>query len=164
MTGDQVDVHAVTDGKAASTSGVANAEVLVTFAEAAVAGDNAELALARQRVLEEVGPAGLVDAAAVVGNFQRMVRIADSTGISLDGFVDLLTEELRVELGIDGYASSANTPTAGPVMSRLRRAVLPLVGPAVTLMLSLASRRFRAGRSTARKTRNPEPTDGPPLP
>ena len=150
MAGHQVDVHAVTDGKAASTSGVANAEALVTFAETAVAGDDAELALSRRRVLEEIGPAGLVDAAAVVGNFQRMVRIADSTGISLDGFVDLLTEDLRVELGIDGYASSANTPAAGPVMSLLRRAVLPLVGPAVTLMVSLTGRRSRAGRSAAR--------------
>ncbi len=109
-TGKEFDLHAVTDGTAAALSGVAHAEALVAFAEAVVDTDENTLADARARVLAELGPEALVDAAAVAANFERMVRIADSTGIPLDGFVDEMTVELRQELKLERFGSAANTP------------------------------------------------------
>ena len=60
-----------------------------------------------------MGPDALVDAAAVVGNFQRMVRIADGTGIPVDKQMNVLTAGLREDLGIDRFASRANTAEVG---------------------------------------------------
>jgi hypothetical protein len=74
------DLRAVTQGSKIGDSGIAHGETLVTFAEAAVTGDSAQLATARDAVRAAIGSDGLVDAAAVIGNFQRMVRIADGTG------------------------------------------------------------------------------------
>ncbi len=145
IKGDTVDLHAITDGKAAAESGVPHADVLVTFAEAVVVGDAKMIAAARRSLEKEVGPKGLVDAAAVVANFQRMVRVADATGIELDGVVDMLSEDMRVELGIDRMGSSVNTPEVGPLQAALRRALRPLALPAMKLMVSLAGRRARSG-------------------
>ena len=44
--------------------------------------DSAQLAQVRDKVRGEMGDEQLVDAIAIAGNFQRMVRIADGTGDS----------------------------------------------------------------------------------
>ncbi len=61
MNGHQVDVHAVTDGKAAAASGVAHAEPLVALAEAAVARDEEALPAAREAVRQVLGSEDLLD-------------------------------------------------------------------------------------------------------
>ena len=48
----------------------------------------------------------MVDAVGVASNFQRMVRIADSTGITLGNF-EAITEDIREDLGINAYARAA---------------------------------------------------------
>lgn len=85
--------------------------MLTQLAEATL-GVETELSLAdvRQQIVAAMGVAALVDSAAVVGNFQRMVRIADGTGIPLDSPVAAVTAELRAELGIDGFASAGRVP------------------------------------------------------
>jgi hypothetical protein len=70
----------------------------------------------------------------VGSNFERMVRIADSTGIPLDPPVAVLSSGLREELGIDDFGSSANTPAIGPLARGLGR----LFGP--TLLRFFSSR------------------------
>ena len=129
--GRDVDLHAVTDGEHRAGSGIPHGEALIRFAEAAVRGSDSELALARQQVLDELGPEPLVDAAAIVGNFQRMVRIADATGIPLDGMVNRVTADLRAEIGIEKYGSAANTPRVGG----FTRLVSRWMGPIATRML-----------------------------
>ncbi len=84
VSGNAVDVSAITDDAAAQASGIAHAEALLAFAAAAARRDDAGLTAARARLLDETGAEALVGAAAVVGNFERMTRIADSTGIPLD--------------------------------------------------------------------------------
>ena len=138
LEGSTVDLHAVTDGK--SRSGVEHGELLVAFAEAAVAGSDAELDSARQALLDAVGPERLVDAAAVVGNFQRMVRIADSTGIPLDAPVAVLSTGMREDLGIDEFGSSANTPEPGPLARLAALAARPLLNPILRLTARMMMR------------------------
>jgi len=138
IEGSTVDLHAVTDGK--SDSGVEHGDLLVAFAEAAVGGSDAELETARQALLDAVGPEKLVDAAAVVGNFQRMVRIADSTGIPLDAAVAALSADVREDLGIDAFSSSANTPEPGPLARLAARAARPIMNPALRLVARLTMR------------------------
>jgi len=57
-----------------------------------------------------MGPDSLVDAAAVIGCFQRLNRMADGVGIALDEQMVIMTAGLRNKLGIDDYATAANTP------------------------------------------------------
>jgi hypothetical protein len=134
ISGTEADLHAVTEG-ADIASGVEGGDVLVRFAESAVRGDE-DLPLARGAVAEQLGPEALVDAAAVVGNFERMVRIADGTGIPLDTPVSLLSADLREELGIDRFGSADETPPVG----LLKRAAARAIGPLVPHLMRLAER------------------------
>jgi hypothetical protein len=118
-----VDVRAVTDPKAAS--GVAHGEELLAFADALVGEDDAALDTAREALGAAFGPEGLVDAAAVASNFERMVRIADGTGIPLDAPVRLVAADLPDELEIRSFGSAANTPAPGFAQRALSRAVQP---------------------------------------
>jgi len=93
----------LTDPEAADTSGVEHGSILIAFAEAMVGDDEAALIHARQAVIEVLGPAAMVDAAGVASNFERMVRIADATGIQLDARMEALSREVRDTLGLERF-------------------------------------------------------------
>ena len=76
-------------------------EVLVAFAEAVVGGDAGAIALARQSVIDAMGVEAMIDAAAVASNFERMVRIADATGIPLGERLESYAREVIDELGLE---------------------------------------------------------------
>jgi len=133
----------VTDGKAAAASGVDHAPELVALAEALVGEDDAALARARAALLAAMGAEALVDAVAVASNFERMVRIADATGIPLDTGVDVLGLPLRDALGLERFAAAALTPRPGPLARALGRALRPLV-PTILRLAAAAGRRFPA--------------------
>jgi hypothetical protein len=133
-----VDVRAVTDPKAAS--GVAHGEGLLAFADALVAEDDASLESARGELVDALGPEGLVDAAAVASNFERMVRIADGTGIPLDAPVRLVAAGLTDALAIGAFGSASNTPA----LSRAQRALSRAVQPFARVILRRVFRRGRA--------------------
>ena len=57
--------------------------------------DDAALTQARHAVIEGISPEAMVDAAGVAANFERMVRIADATGIPLDARMAALSQEVR---------------------------------------------------------------------
>ena len=133
VDGTRVDLRAVVDPRRADASGVAGAEPLLALTDALVAGDDAALAAARERVIEELGATVLVDAVAVASNFERMVRIADGTGIPLDAAVEIATSDVRRDLGIDGFAAAACTPR--PAL--LRRLLTPVLRPLLRLSLRL---------------------------
>ncbi len=106
--------------------GVDDQELLLTFAEAAVLHDQQALFAARDAIAKDLGSEALVDAAAVVGNFERMNRIADGCGISL-GMLEVMTEDLRNELEIDHYSSAANTQPVKGIKRLLMKATMPLI-------------------------------------
>ena len=91
-----------------SDSGVPDDDLLTAFATAAVQQTEALPGL-RERIASELGAQQLVDAAGVVANFQRMVRIADGCGIPLDDFTKAASEDWREDLGLHEFASAANT-------------------------------------------------------
>jgi hypothetical protein len=84
-------------------AGVAHGAELIAFAEALVAHDEPALATARAALVGAMGAAATVDAAGVASNFERMVRIADGTGITLDGPMARASDELRAELGLQEF-------------------------------------------------------------
>jgi hypothetical protein len=91
-------------GAAAGDGGIPQGSLLVDFAEAVLGSDDERLARARLRLTEALGIDALVDAAAVVANFNAIDRIADATGIPIDAERVELTADLRTELGLNAFA------------------------------------------------------------
>ena len=107
-----VNLQMINGDEAATAGDVAHAKALMNFAESFARRDESALVDARSQLLEEAGAAVLVDAAAVAANFQRMVRIADSTGIPLDARNVALSATVRKELDLQRFGSADNTPPA----------------------------------------------------
>ncbi len=100
---------------------------MVAFVEAALAGDGS-LDERRAALADTLSPTALVDAAAVVGNFERMNRIADGTGIPLEAPVAALSADIRDELGLGKFHSAQHTRPPGPIgrwLGRIAGALLP---------------------------------------
>ena len=79
---------------------MAHGAELVALAEAIVTGDQT-LAQSRTTEVETLGPEAMVDAAGVASNFERMVRIADSTGIELGDLLEQASADVRDALGLE---------------------------------------------------------------
>jgi DNA-binding phage protein len=109
-TGNEFDLAAVNGDADLAARDVNFGGELIRFAEAVARHDEPALAEARQRLLEVAGPKVTVDAAGVAANFQRMVRIADATGIPADHIDSDLSREIRTTLGLGSLASAVNTP------------------------------------------------------
>lgn len=75
---------ALVNGEVTETNQIPFANELRAFAESLVSRDENQLKMAREALLSSAGSDVLVDAAGVAANFQRMVRIADATGIPID--------------------------------------------------------------------------------
>jgi hypothetical protein len=98
-----VNLSALTEHAAATSSGVEHGHLLIAFAEAIVMDNDAALTHARHAVIEGISPEAMVDAAGVASNFERMVRIADATGIRLDERMAALSQEVRDTLQLERF-------------------------------------------------------------
>ena len=76
-------------------------------------GDD-EAALARERAALRavLTPNCFVDVAGVIAAFNVVDRVADSIGIPLDDMMLAMSGDVRDELRLTRFASSANTPAA----------------------------------------------------
>ena len=113
----------------ASTSGdgdVAHARALADFAGAIAMRDDAALVQSRNTLEQQAGPEVLVDAAAVAATFQRMVRIADCTGIPLDTAAAAMSAGVRKQLDLGRFASAQNTPRDNWKVKLLSKFARPL--------------------------------------
>lgn len=142
--GNEVDYRGISDPENAEESSVPGAGALINLVEAGLSGNAAAASAARERVRRELGSEALVDAAGVIGNFERMVRIADGTGIPLDASVNVATEAIRGELGIDRFGSSENTQ---PVR-RWQRLIGRVLEPIARFVLQKIGQRGRARMQT----------------
>ena len=100
--GQQVDLNVLMHGGQAEE--IEFNRELTAFSEAIVGEDAEDIAAARSQLVAVAGSEVMIDAAGVASNFQRMVRIADSTGIELgDDAAIEATAELRESLGINSF-------------------------------------------------------------
>ena len=102
------DLNAVT-GVVEGDAGVPHGRLLVEFAEAVLGEDEAALARVRAALGEAIGPAGLADAAGVVGLFNAIDRVADTTGIPLEAERAEVSADLRAALGVDRFDVATRT-------------------------------------------------------
>jgi hypothetical protein len=130
-----VDLEAITKGAGDEVAGVAFGAELIAYADAVVARST-DVPETRDAVHKSMGDAGVVDAAAVIANFQRMVRIADGTGIPIDGPLDVLSADIRHEIGINEFPSAEGRGRNGT----LRRLAAPLMRLAMARFMRLRLR------------------------
>ena len=97
--------------------GIEHGAALIEFSEAVLDNDEDRLTAARARVIDAVGEAGLVDAAAVVATFNAIDRVADSTGMPLSDEVLESTADVRDALGINEFRT-AGRPIAQSTPAR----------------------------------------------
>ena len=88
--------------------GVPHGAALSRFAEAATRGSE-DLQAARAALVEDIGSERFVEAAATVGIFNGLVRVADATGIPLDETSLAATAGFRETLGLDDFGGARNT-------------------------------------------------------
>lgn len=92
-------------------TGIPSGDVLLRFARAAHR-DAPDLIDARRDLLAAVGPAGVVEASLTVGAFNGLTRVADATGIALDGGTLAATRDVRAELGLNELLGARSTGDA----------------------------------------------------
>ena len=109
LSGGSIDFDGLTDPSCTEIRGVPNSHELLQFTNACLGDDAAALAATRQALVDKMGSGALVDTVGVISNFQRMVRIADATGIPSDDAMLVMSEDLREQLGINRYVSAANS-------------------------------------------------------
>ena len=88
--------------------GVPGGAQLIRFAEAATLGSE-DLDDARRELIAALGPEAFVEAAATVGIFNGLVRVADATGIPLDDGTLDDSLDFRATLGLDEFGGARNT-------------------------------------------------------
>ena len=109
VSGSAIDLSAV-NGEAEGDVGVAHGERLLAFTEAVMGSDDAALGRERAALRAVLPPEAFVDVCATIGAFNVVDRIADATGIPLDETLLPMSAEVRAELDLARFASSANTP------------------------------------------------------
>ncbi len=106
---------------------------LMDFAGALASRDEAELEQAREKLLSAANAEVLVDAACVAANFQRMVRIADSTRIPVDAQRQPMMDKAAEELQLRRFESATNTPELGK-LKKLLGPIQRKIGPIIMRM------------------------------
>jgi hypothetical protein len=109
MHGAAVELSAV-NAPTGRDGGVAHGARLLAFADAVMGADDGALARERSALRAVLSGGAFVDTCAVVGAFNVVDRIADATGIPLDTGMAAMSVDVRKELDLARFASSANTP------------------------------------------------------
>ena len=78
---------------------------LLELCEALVEGDPSVITEASTDVIKSMGSEALVDAVGVYSNFERMVRIADATGVELGETLSELSADIRSDLRVERPAN-----------------------------------------------------------
>jgi hypothetical protein len=108
--GQTIDLEGLADTDCKEIAGLKNSKILIEYADVFMTRDAAELAVVREKLEKAMGARALVDAAGVASNFQRMVRIADGTGIPSDALSHDAKVEMAAKLDLNKYQSAKNTP------------------------------------------------------
>jgi len=80
--------------------------LLEEFVTAVVGDDTTRADRARAALADQLGVRWLVDASAVVANFEMMTRLADATGARLRPEQIEASASIRSELGLDAFPSA----------------------------------------------------------
>jgi hypothetical protein len=107
--GKTIDLEGLADPDCKEIDGLVHSRTLIEYSDVFMTRDPELLAEVRDKLEKEMGVEALVDVAGVASNFQRMVRIADATGIPADTGNYADKADLIEKLGLEQYESAKNT-------------------------------------------------------
>lgn len=125
-----IDLKMINGDTSANMENLEFAQELMEFAAAIASRDEEALLKSRKALQDVAGWEVVVEAAAVAGNFQRMVRIADATGIPIDAARLPLMNKAAEELDLRRFESSRNTPKISfgqKIIAPIMRKLAPMV-------------------------------------
>jgi hypothetical protein len=93
-------------GAIAVDGAVSRSALLERFVTGVVGADAAVAEAARADLIDQLGAEWLLDASAVVANFEMMTRLADATGARLRPEQLVASASMRAELGLDTFPSA----------------------------------------------------------
>ena len=99
-TGNDYNLRAITEGRV-EDMGLPQGDTMNALAEGVCNRDWEQTRAARKGIVESLGDAALVDAAAVIAAFNAYPRAADATGIPVEEAKLDATVGLRADLGLD---------------------------------------------------------------
>lgn len=144
IDGATVDMSAITGS---GDGNVPHGAALTRLTDAVLDDDDDDgLTAARDELTTAVGAAGLIDTCAIISTFQKMVRLADATGIPLDTATEMASRQLRKQIGLDEFGSARNTPAPG-LIQRVAARVLGPMSPRVIRYLGPLSRKLAERRN-----------------
>lgn len=108
QSGNDYDLNTIS-GEVQGDGGIPHGQLLVSFAEAILGDDEKLLDQVRGKVLQNMGEAAMIDAAAVAGLFNAIDRVADACGIPLEDAKAEASEDIRAELGVNDFVSVYNS-------------------------------------------------------
>jgi len=135
IIGERVDINVIKD---TALSGVENSELIGDFVDNLMQGIPSAINQARQAIDKQMSSSASVDIAALVGSFQRMNRIANATGISLDGVVNALSSDVQEKLELRSFDTAKTSNKASKIAAFLAKKVRGLLFK----LLSMKNRRF----------------------
>ena len=95
------------DSEAIAVDDAVSRSVLLEQFVAGVVGTDAAVAeAARADLVDQLGAEWLIDASAVIANFEMMTRLADATGARLRPEQLVASATMRDELGLDAFPSA----------------------------------------------------------
>lgn len=103
--GQEYDLAALRSTDADADLGIEGGKELLSFVDAQ-RKDEHDRVLARQRLEKRLGMAAVIDAAAIVGNFERMNRIANGARISVDDVFVEPAQHVRDVLSLNELPSA----------------------------------------------------------
>ena len=139
MAGTRPDLQAVTAGSDVDP-GIDAGVPLLQFADAVIGRDPAAITRAREALVAAVGPTGAVDAAGVVGNFERMNRIADAIGIPQDAPMLGAVDDISDQLGLRRFASASHSAEPSGLQRMLGAVIRKLLPYAARIAARAAAR------------------------
>lgn len=90
-------------------SGIEHGRELFAFADAVIGSDPLALDHARAALANAMGPAAVVAASLIAGDFSLVDRAANGIGISAEPMVMAPSEDFRAIYGINSFPSAANS-------------------------------------------------------
>ncbi len=102
--GYDLDVAAISDPSV--PIGIPGGQELLFFVDAVMTGTPNDLEGAQSAIINVLGPESLVDAAAVLGNFEMMNRVAEGSGIPVSvQAIERLSDTIE-KLGLNSFLKS----------------------------------------------------------
>ncbi len=105
--GHNADLQSVTD--TSLSPGVPQGDCLAELTETTINGDWLHMAQIRGRAEATMGPQQVVDALTVAAAFNGITRVADATGIPLDDNTAAVTQDMRLQTGIENFAYASKS-------------------------------------------------------